>query len=136
MSKKWEKAQPVVLDYLDNNPNCYLNDIVDALNLSAYVISTALKKAGRYNEINLGLSPKKKLVRDAKLSQIISEKYAKGEINKCEYDDNWKEKVKPPLFSYNMTLYRVNPKTSIKKLLELVSKLRCIVVNEWTHFII
>lgn len=94
MSRKWELHQPEILKYLDEHPGCYLCDMVEDLQISAYVITTALQKAGRFLEIQQGLSPKKKEIRDKKLSQVISEMYATGKINKCSYDESWKAKVK------------------------------------------
>ena len=94
MSRKWALHQPEILKYLDEHLNCYLCDMVDALKLSSYVITTALQKANRFDEIRQGLSPKKKEIRNKKISQIISDMYANDEINKCSYDDEWKEKVK------------------------------------------
>jgi len=57
MPRKWELHQPEILKYLDEHPKCYLCDMVEDLNISTYVVTTALKKANKFSEVQTGLSP-------------------------------------------------------------------------------
>lgn len=94
MARKWEKAVPVIEEYLSYHESPYLNEMVEDLNISAYVIETALDKIGAKDRINHGLSPERKAIRDKKISENISKQYAEGTFPKIDYDDEWKAKCK------------------------------------------
>lgn len=88
--RKWEKYQPLIIEYVDSHKGCYVKEIMDALGVSYYIVDLVVKRNNLL--VNYGLSPDVKKSRDNKIRDTLVRRHENGEIQ-FDYNEEWRQKV-------------------------------------------